>query len=226
MSIRMPIADLVVKSPIETITQHIDVTLQATEALITFFQAEFSKQWDEAATEHKRIVEIEHQADELKAQFRRNMPKRLMMPVARTDLLKLITSQDKIANCVKDIAGIMVGRRMRFPKPMRAGVIDFVTTAAETVRYAKEAVHHLDKFVKSGFGQHSLERVEASLAVIDDAERKTDIMQSELRAQLFELESKLSPIDAMFLYEVLVWIGDIADNAENVGNHVQSIALS
>ncbi|MGB0288714.1 DUF47 family protein, partial [Aequoribacter sp.] len=144
MSIRMPIADLVVKSPIETITQHIAATLEATEALLPFLEAEFSKSWEQAAELHKTVVASEHRADELKAEFRKNMPKRLMMPVSRTDLLRLITSQDKIANCAKDIAGIIVGRRMRFPKPMRAGVLDFVRTSVEAVRYAKEAVNQLD----------------------------------------------------------------------------------
>jgi predicted phosphate transport protein (TIGR00153 family) len=109
---------------------------------------------------------------------------------------------------------------------MRAGVLDFVRTSVEAVRYAKEAVNQLDIYVKSGFGQNNLERVEAALARIDEAERQTDTMQSDLRAQLFKLEKDLSPVEAMFLYEVLVWIGDIADNAEDVGNHVQSIALS
>ena len=222
----MPIADLVVKSPIETITQHFSATLEATEALLPFFDAEFSKNWQQASDHHQIIVDNEHKADALKAEFRKNMPKRLMMPVSRTDLLRLITSQDKIANCAKDIAGIMVGRRMRFPKPMRVGVLDFVKTAVDTVRFAKESVHQLDVYIKSGFGQNHLEKVELALAKVDEAERETDEMQSGLRAQLFKLEEDLSPIEAMFLYEVLVWIGDIADNAEDVGNHVQSIALS
>ncbi|MDG0979936.1 MAG: TIGR00153 family protein [Halieaceae bacterium] len=226
MSIRMPIADLVVKSPIETIKQHISATLEATEALVPFLEAEFSKNWEQAASLHQAVVASEHRADELKAEFRKNMPKRLMMPVSRTDLLRLITSQDKIANCAKDIAGIIVGRRMRFPKPMRAGVLDFARTAVAAVRHAEDAVNQLDTYVKSGFGQHNLERVEAALARIDESERQTDTMQSDLRAQLFKLEDDLSPVEAMFLYEVLVWIGNIADNAEDVGNHVQSIALS
>jgi predicted phosphate transport protein (TIGR00153 family) len=115
---------------------------------------------------------------------------------------------------------------MRFPKPMRAGVLDFARTALAAVRHAEDAVNQLDTYVKSGFGQHNLERVEAALARIDESERQTDTMQSDLRAQLFKLEDDLSPVEAMFLYEVLVWIGNIADNAEDVGNHVQSIALS
>ena len=56
MSIRMPIADLVVKSPIETIKQHISATLEATEALVPFLEAEFSKNWEQAASLHQAVV--------------------------------------------------------------------------------------------------------------------------------------------------------------------------
>ena len=37
---------------------------------------------------------------------------------------------------------------------------------------------------------------------------------------------ELSPVDAIFLYQLLAGIGDIADNAEKVAHRAQIIATS
>ena len=39
-------------------------------------------------------------------------------------------------------------------------------------------------------------------------------------------EEKLSPIDAMFLYQLLLQMGEIADSAEKVAHRAQIIANS
>ena len=42
-------------------------------------------------------------------------------------------------------------------------------------------------------------------------------MQIGLRQQLQTVEHKYNPIDVMFLYKILEWVGDLADQAERVG---------
>ncbi|MDC1288295.1 DUF47 family protein [Gammaproteobacteria bacterium] len=51
-------------------------------------------------------------------------------------------------------------------------------------------------------------------------------MQSRLRAKLRTHEESISAIDAIFLYQLLSQIGDIADNAEKVAHRAQIIANS
>ena len=80
----------------------------------------------------KQISKLESDADKLKKQVRLNMPKSLFMPVPRSDLLDLVTMQDKIANCAKDIAGIMLGRKMAIPEKMAPIMTDYVHEAVAT----------------------------------------------------------------------------------------------
>jgi len=51
-------------------------------------------------------------------------------------------------------------------------------------------------------------------------------MQAALRARVREHEGDLPPVDAMFLYQLLAAIGEIADNAEKVAHRAQIIATS
>jgi len=51
-------------------------------------------------------------------------------------------------------------------------------------------------------------------------------MQSNLRAKLRKHEEEISPVDAIFLYQLLSSIGEIADHAEKVSHRAQIIAAS
>ena len=46
-----------------------------------------------------------------------------------------------------------------------------------------------------------------------------------LASLLFEIEKELNPIDVMFLYRIIEWLGDLADNAQRVG-HQMGILLA
>ncbi len=46
-------------------------------------------------------------------------------------------------------------------------------------------------------------------------------MQIGLRQQLQAVEQKYNPIDVMFLYKILEWVGDLADQAERVGARLE-----
>ena len=56
---------------------------------------------------------------------------------------------------------------------------------------------------------------------LDMIEDDTDAMQIQLRQQLMEIESDYSPVDVMFLYKILEWVGGIADQAERVGARLE-----
>ena len=54
-------------------------------------------------------------------------------------------------------------------------------------------------------------------------ENGTDRIQVEVRRELFRLESELPPVDVMFLYQIIEWIGDVADRAQRVGNRLEQL---
>jgi hypothetical protein len=46
-------------------------------------------------------------------------------------------------------------------------------------------------------------------------------MQIALRKDLLALERDLNPVDVMFLYQIIDWVGDLADLAERVGARLE-----
>ena len=75
--------------------------------------------------------------------------------------------------------------------------------------------------LETGFRGREVELVEKMINQLDEIEDDTDSMQIVLRKDLLALESELNPVDVMFLYQIIDWVGDLADLAECVGARLE-----
>ncbi len=216
-----PIFQMFARSPFMPMQEHIAKAQECAAELIPFFQAVIDEDWDKASDIQQRITALENEADDLKREIRQNLPGNLFLPVPRTDLLDLVRMQDKIANKSKDIAGLILGRQMTFPSVIQQGMIDFLRTALQTTDQAKTAMNELDELVTSGFRGHEIDIVERLLTELDRLEYETDEHERNLRAALFAVERDLYPVDVMFLYQIINWVGDLANRAQQVGSRLQ-----
>jgi hypothetical protein len=208
-------------SPVKPLEEHIDVAYRCARQLREFFEAATKGDWDTASEVREKISDLENDADNLKKEIRKNLPKSLFMPVPREDLLELLLVQDKIANRAKDISGIVLGRKMSIPEPITAQFCEFVDRNIDAAKQARKSVRELDELFTSGFRGAEVELVGGLIEELDQIETETDEKQAALRAGLFRIEDTLSPIDAMFLYKVIEQTGEIADMAERVGRRLE-----
>jgi|SRR5690554_3086371 len=221
MALGSAFSNLFGRSPIKPMQEHMAVAVKAAEKLVDFFEAVTNDDWETAETIQRLIKDYENQADDLKKQLRLQLPKSLFLPVPRTDLLELLGTQDRIANRAKDIAGIMLGRRMRIPEPLHQQILAFVDSAVKTSHQALIAINELEELLESGFGGRELALVENMIEKLDQYERHNDDLEVTIRATLFRLEADFPPVDVMFLYRVIDWIGDLANRAQSVGSRLQ-----
>ena len=221
MAITNPFSNVFGQSPIKPLQEHMAASVATANELVAFIDATLADDWEAAEAIQKRIGEGEHKADKLKKDLRLHLPKSLFLPVPRSDLLELLTMQDSIANCTKDIAGIMLGRKMVFPTKLHKKVREFVIAAVATAEQALIAINELDKLLETGFSGRELKVVEKLIKELDNLENKTDKLEVTMRASLFKLEAELPPVDVMFLYRVIEWIGELADRSQKVGSRLQ-----
>ncbi len=155
--------------------------------------------------------------------MRLHLPKSLFLPVPRSDLLELLSVQDKVANRAKDIAGLMLGRQMHIPHSLQSQMLAYVKRAVDASAQALKAMNELDELLETGFGGREATLVESMVEELEAIERDTDRMQIEVRRALYALEKELPPVDVMFLYNIIDWVGDVADRAERVGNRLEQL---
>ena len=215
------LANIFGSSPVEPLEKHIDIVYRCAKKLRPFFAATIDGDEKRMAECRLQIEALEHEADDLKKDIRMHMPKSLFMPVPREDLLSLLLVQDKIANRAKDASGVMVGRNMRIPEPIAEKFLEFVDSSIDAAKQARKSVRELDELFTAGFRGAEVNLVADLIEELDQMETDTDQKQTEIRTALFQIEKTLDPIDAMFLYEVIQLVGEIADMAERVGRRLE-----
>jgi len=122
---------------------------------------------------------------------------------------------------VKDIAGIMLGRKMEMPQPIAALFIRFVECSVQAALQAKKAINQLDELVEVGFRGGEVVQVEAMINELNQLEHEADKIEQQIRHALFAIEKEYPPIDIMFLYRMIDWTGEIADISQRVGSRLQ-----
>ena len=194
---------------------------QCVDQLIPFFDAVLKEDHNKAKVIYKEISKLENKADALKKKLRLHMPKSLFMPVARRDLLELLLVQDKAANQAKDVAGLIVGRKMVFPENLAKLIPDYSKRCVEACKQAKKVINELDELVETGFAGKEVSIVASIIHELDGIESDTDKLQIKIRAALLKIEKDLPPVDVMFYYKVIEGIGEVADISQRIGSRVE-----
>jgi uncharacterized protein len=218
---RNPLLSIFGSSPVKPLQQHMVKVIEAVTPLNELIEAVLAHDMDRVATIQETIARHEDEADDLKHELRLHLPRSLFMPVERRDVLEVLNMQDRIANRAKDIAGLIRGRRMTIPEYLAEDFAQFISRGVDACRQAHRIIDELDELVETGFSGTEVNRVQNMIKELDRIEKDTDVIQIRIRAKLFETERDLPPIDVMFLYRIIDWIGDLGDRAQRVGSRLQ-----
>lgn len=208
-------------SPIKPIEQHIHKAYHCAKQLHPLFEAVLQEDWDTAGALKDKITQLEREADLIKRNLRLHLPTGLFLPVARTDLLELLSVQDHIANTAQDIAGLVLGRKMIMPEPLKPLLMPFLSRCLDAAKLACKAINELDELLETGFRGNEVTLVEEMIVKLDEIEHDCDTQLAEIRHHIFELEKDLPALDIFFLYKLVQWIGDLADESQIVGGRLQ-----
>ena len=212
-------------SPIRPMQRHMQAAVACAREILPLFE-DMAAGRAEAFPEHRRkIDELEHQADDIKHEIRSKLPSRLFMAFERRDMLEILDHQDSIADRAQDIAGIFDQRTMVIPEPLVEPLLDLVRKVIATCEHAGRVIQELDELIETGFSGREVGRVEELIKVLNDLESETDHLAERTQRKLFEIEDSLG-VGTVFWYELINWVGRMADHAEKVGNRMRVLIAS
>jgi hypothetical protein len=221
--VKVSIAQLFGQSPISPLQEHMHSVLNAADGLRGFFEQCFNDDWAGAEAVYNEIALAENKADAEKKQIRLHLSRSLFMSIPRNDLLTMLSLQDQIANTAQDIAGVVLGRQLKFPQSTKVNITQFIDAAVKVVDQCLAVINGLDNLLETGFSESELSVIEALIQTLDDLEAKADSMEIIIRRDLMAIENDWPPIDVMFMYRVIELIGNLADGAQKTGDHVHII---
>ena len=208
-------------SPIRPIEQHMHKAYICAKQLNVLLDAVLVQEWETAEKHHQHIIQLEKEADLLKKDLRLHLPTGLFLPVDRTDILELLRTQDRLANTAQDIAGLLLSRKMAIPTSLALPIKTCLMRCLDAAKQACKAINELDELLETGFRGNEVKIVEDMIVTLDSIEHDCDDELAKVRMELFKIEKELHPIDAMFLYQLLQWIGNLADEAQSIGGRLQ-----
>jgi predicted phosphate transport protein (TIGR00153 family) len=208
-------------NPFKGLQEHMRSVLQCAEEVPALFDALVAGDQEKLQIQVDQIFALENEADLHKNKLRHHLPRSLLMPVNRRDLLEVLHNQDSIADVAQDIAGLLVVRPMELPDFMRADVLALVEASLDVVRRCARIIEQLDELLEVGFRGRRASKVELMLDELGRAEDQADELELALTKKLFAHEDEMKAVSVMLWYEMFQWIGDLADYAEKVGNRLR-----
>ena len=215
---RIPLANLLARNPLPKVGDLMNEVIRTSDKVRELI--ELLSAGDQAGVERvaKEISTLEGKADDAKNAARSKMPVRLLMPVDRRDVLKLISQIDAVADCAEDVGVLLTIRPLTVPEDMKPVLELFVDRVLETIREASKLVDLTDDLVESGFSGPPAEQVLEQAAILGRAEHEADKIQDQCAKVLFSEEESMAPAALFMWTKVLNKIGDMANHAENVGD--------
>lgn len=209
------------QSPFAALQEHMKVVVKCAQEVLPLFEALVAEEQDQVTEIKDNIFKLEAEADRLKHELRAHLPKSLFMPVDRRDLLELLLLQDTIANTAQDIAGLLIERKMSIPDFLRVPLLTLAKRCIDTVEFSGKVISELDELLATGFRGREATIVDKMLKELNEIEDETDELGIALARALFDHEDELKPVSVMMWYQLIEWIGDLADYAEKVGDHLR-----
>jgi predicted phosphate transport protein (TIGR00153 family) len=216
-----PFANLFGQSPFKALQRHMRVVLECMREVPPLFEALAAADQERVQSLKERIFDLENQADTIKNELRSNLPKSLLMPVDRRDLLEVLQMQDSIADTAQDVAGLLVERPMGVPEFLKEPLLTLASRCVDACEQSGRIIEELDELLATGFRGREANRVEEMVDELNRIEDETDELGLELTHRLFQHEDELKPVSVMMWYQLIQWVGDLADFAEKVGDRLR-----
>ena len=82
-------------------------------------------------------------------------------------------------------------------------------------------VEEFDELIETGFGGRERDSVETMVAELNRLESLSDQKLVNALKALFAAEKTIDPVSVMMWYELIGWLGDLADHAERAGDRLR-----
>jgi len=215
------ISKLFGKSPFEPLHQHM-LKVKACVGLVrplmdAFLKGEQEKVKDVA----KKIFKAEHDADMVKKEIRSRLPKSILLPVARGDILRFLKEQDNIADSAEDLAALLILRKTTVPEELKEKLKIFVDKVLETYKAAMTVSSEIKLLAETSFGGEEAHKVMELIEQLKVKEWEADKAQMNAARKMFSIEKKLDPVSVMMWMHIFRELGTLANHAENAGDQMR-----
>ena len=209
------------RSLFKPLQQHMRIVIECVDEVRPLFEALIARDTEQLEECKNRIFLKEREADAMRNELCDRLPRSMLRAVDRQDFLEVLALQDAIADTAQDIAGLLVERPMEVYGGMGEPLMRLVCRCIETCHHAHLIVQKLGDPQQTGFRGREGSRMDEMVVELSNMESDTDVMGMALARALFSEEDNFKPVSVMIWYQLIQWVGNLADYAEKVGDRLR-----
>ncbi len=204
------------KAPFDYLQLHMEKVTLCLEQLEYIFKSLDKLKSDEIEKLSKKVSDYEHEADLIKNDIRRSLPKNFLFVIDRNTFLEILSLQDNLADCAEDIAKLLTLRPIVFLNNLKREFQLYVNKVFETSWDTKNIILTLDELIEASFGGVSAEKVNVKIEETAFKEHEVDIIKHKLIKEIFLNHSDLEMADFYLSIKLIEEIGLLAHFAEKL----------
>jgi len=206
------------KSPFGPLVEHTRRVHATVELIRPFLEAYLEGEWERCEELHGEISKLEHEADKQKNEIRDHLPKSVLLPVDRGDVLGYLKQQDAIADAAEDLTVLLTLRNVRTPPDLADRILDFADQVIRTSELLLDAGLELADLFEASFAGPEVDRVLSIVAQVNDQEWEADKRERQVTRALLAHEDGMDAVDLILWMRALDALGKVANHAENTGD--------
>lgn len=216
------IAKVFGRSPFIPLQTHMDKVADCIAMLPELFEAYYAGDTDRVAELAKIISKLEHDADLVKHDIRRSLPRGLFMPVDRANLLGMLSTQDGLADLAENIGVLLTFKKAKGFEGLRELFDQLLAKCLEAFNDARAVISELDELLETGFGGAEAQKVIEMVDLVAVREYEADLIQRDLLRSLLAHEDEMSYGDFFLWTHISRELSRLADRSDNLAALVRN----
>ena len=217
----MSVFDHFETAPFEPLGEHMAKVKECVALVMPMFECVLNGDHESLSRLTERVFKTEHQADRIKDEIRRRIPRSFSLPIFRGDLLAYLKLQDTIADSVEDLAVMLTLKRLTLPESLADDVRAFVRQVLSVCEELYNASDRLKDLEERDFGGQRCAQLLDMLANAERGEWEADKLQYRLAQKLFALEDEMKPTDIFLWSGVFQELGVLANSADKTAERLR-----
>ncbi len=214
---------LLIKTPFDLLQSHMEKVVACLAKLSEILTALQEKQFEKMEGLSKEVSEFEHQADLIKNDIRKSLPKSFLFPIDRTNFLEILTLQDNIADVAEEIAGLLIIKPLDVPDELNELIKNYIDKNMDSAWDIRDVVLSFDQLLEASFGGPVAAKIKDQVDVIAYKEHESNAIRRKLNRKLFEISDRFSTPDFILWTRLIEDIGHIAHFAEKVALRIEMV---
>jgi hypothetical protein len=170
---------------------------------------------------HRKVTTLEGEADRIKQNLRAHLPKGVLLPVDKFQLLWYLREQDKVMDAMEDTLHWLSFRTSLMPKPLVEDLLLMVDKAVEVIDQLPLMVRGAIQYFNR-FSSKDRDAVKAVIRNLRLKEFESDQIERKLKSDVFTLTLN-DPATTFHLIRMIEYIGEISNHAENAGDMMRAM---